>query len=299
MFAAWMVPLSSYGLIPPSRGKRLRPTRIRDGIMKKAICFLLSAMCLVLLASCGGGSASHNDKEHCDNSEQTAPQEEVCVFPNITEKGVDPFLVKSTMLDIPAKGSFYDTIIINKYYDWYEESGEGQGKGCTESEYKYYYDMFNGEIIVERCYGLAKIVKGRDTVLTVEYDENAKITNVTVLSDKFQMENGIHVGMGASDLLKDFDARFVTQNVWSDGGSFLSNYIIIDIPSLPKHMIVFSECNSKITDFMNKRQEESGNDYDFNYVYTLPSELVGNNTVSKIKVRSTAFDCYYKYYKEF
>ena len=137
------------------------------------------------------------------------------------------------------------------------------------------------------------------TIMTIDYDEKATITKISVLSDKFQMDNGLHVGMGASELLSGYNAKFVTQNEWEDGGSFLSKNIIVDIPSLSKHIIVITECNSKIADFMNKKQQESGNDYDFNYLYKLPSELVNDNVVSQIKIRNTAFDCYYEYYKEF
>ena len=135
--------------------------------------------------------------------------------------------------------------------------------------------------------------------MTIDYDEKATITKISVLSDKFQMDNGLHVGMAAPELLNDYKANFVTQNEWEDGGSFLSKNIIVDIPSLSKHIIVITECNSKIADFMNKKQQESGNDYDFSYLYKLPSELVKDNVISQIKIRNSTFDCYYEFYKEF
>lgn len=237
-----------------------------------------------------------------ESSNPEAVQEEEIAeitYPKITERGVEPFIINSSLLEIPSKGSFYDTIFINKYYDWCEKEGECGGKHCTESEYKRVYNEFNGNILVTRCYGIATIVKDRDTLMIIDYDENASITNITIMSDKFQMDNGLHVGMGATELLKGYNAYFVTQNEWHDGGTSLSNNIIVDIPSLPKHIIVISECNSKVTNYMNKKREEDGNYYDFNYLYTLPSEIVNDNVVSKIKIRNTVFDCYYEYYKEF
>ena len=166
-------------------------------------------------------------KSHSPNTIQEEAVQKT--YPAITTKGVEPFIVGSSMLDIPAKGSFYDTIILIKYYDWCEKCGEMSGKQCTETEYKAIYNDFNGDILVEKCYGVAMIIKDRDTIMTIDYDENAKITAVTVLSDMFQMENGIHVGMGASDLLKDFDARFVTQNDGVDGHTFLSDIYYYDV----------------------------------------------------------------------
>lgn len=264
----------------------MRPTRIRVNGMKKSLLLFALLISSIALIS-------------CNNSGQNGTKEEACVFPTITEQGVEPFFINSSLLDIPSKGSFYDTIIINKYYDWCEKDGECSGSHRSEIEYKRDYDEYNGAILVTRCYGIAKILKDRDTIMMIDYDEKATITNITILSDKFQMDNGLHVGMGAPELLKDYNAKFVTQNEWCDGGTSLSKNIIVDIPSLPKHIIVITECTSKIADFMDKKQQESGNYYDFNYLYTLPSEIANDNVVSKIKIRNTPFDCYDEYSKEF
>ena len=263
---------------------KLRPIRIRVTNMKKAL-LLLAFLPLVAFVS-------------CKKTNTNATQEEVCVFPNITEQGVEPFFVGASLLDIPASGSFYDKIVIHKYYD--VSYIECRDTRCPEDEYKRLCNKFGADAIhVDKCFGEAEIIKDGDTIITIDYDDNAQITNVSILSDKFKMGNGIHVGMGASDLLKNFDARFVTQNEWFDGSTYLSSNIVIDIPSLPKHIVVFSECNKIIADFMNKKEEESNNNYDFNFIYKLPSELVSGNTVSKIKICNNVFDCYYKYYKEF
>ena len=250
--------------------------------MKKLL-LLLACLPVVALISCNKSTPS---------STPNSTQEEVCIIPNITERGVEPFFVGSSLLEVPSKGSFYDTIVLNKLYDWYEVGGEMQGERYTETEYKRFCKEFGSEFLETKCYGFAKIIKDGDTIMTIDYDENAQITDITVLSDMLKMENGIHVGMGASDLLKDYGARFVTQTDWHDGHSSLSDHIIIDVPSVPKRITVFSECNTNISDFMNKKMEKSGNYVDFNYVYTLPSGLVHSNTVSKIKISNTAFDCY-------
>ena len=271
----------------------MHPTRIRVNSMKKSLLlFALLISCLALVSCNNSGQNA--------TKEESIVKEEACVFPTITERGVEPFFIKSSLLDIPSKGTFYDTIFLQKLYDWSEESGEIHGIGTTESEYQQACAEFkDNNIQLIRCYGDAKVVKGGDTIMIIDYDEKATITKITVLSDKFQMGNGLHVGIGASKLLNDYNANFVTQNEWFDGGSSLSNNIIVDIPSLPKNIIVITECNSKIADFMNKKQQESGNDYDFSYLYKLPSELVKDNVVSQIKIRNTAFDCYYEFYKEF
>ncbi len=237
----------------------------------KKIMLLLAFLPMVVLIS-------------CNNSDTNASQEENSVIPNITDRGVEPFFVGSSLLDISPKGSFYDTIILNKLFDWCETCGEMSGQGATEIEYLKIYHQFNGDIRIVRCYGVANVIKDGDTVMTIDYDENAQITEIAILSDMFKTENGIHVGMGASDLLKDFDARFTTQNDWFDGHSFLSEYLIVNVPSLPKHILLQSECTDEIGAFMSKKQEESGNEWDFDYECTLPSELVNNNTVSKIMI---------------
>lgn len=234
----------------------------------------------------------------CNNSGQKVA-EETCDIPIITEQGVEPFVLGASLLDIPAQGDFYNSVIINTFYDWFEKEGEMSGQHCTESEYKEAYEMTNGGILIEKKYGVAEILKDGDTIMTIDYDGNMLITNITIWSNLFQMKNGIHVGMEALDLIKNYDAHFVTQNEWQDGGTNLSNNLIIDVPSLPKHIIVFSEINSKIEDYMSKQMEQSGNYYDFNYVYKLPSELINNNVVSKIKIRNTDFDCYDEFNKEF
>ena len=247
--------------------------------MKKLL-LLLACLPVVALISCNKSTPSSTP-----NSTPNSTQEEVCIIPNITERGVEPFFVGSSLLDIPSRGSFYDTIIIEKLYDFYEDGGEIHGERYTETEYKRFCNEFGRDFLVTTCYGFAIIIKDGDTIMTIDYDDNAQITDITVLSDMLKMENGIHVGMGASDLLKDYAARFVTQNDWEDGHTFLSDNIIIDVPSIPKHITVFSECNTKISDYMNKKMEESGNYWDFDYEFTLPSGLVNNNTVSKITIR--------------
>ncbi len=272
--------------------------------MKKSLLLFAVVIHCLALVSCNNSSQKStkedNNSDQKATKEEASVKEETCVFPTITEQGVEPFFINSSLLDIPSKGSFYDTIFLQKLYDWSEESGEIHGTRTTESEYQRACTEFkDNNIQLIRCYGDAKIVKGGDTIMTIDYDEKATITKVTLLSDNFQMVNGLHVGMAAPELLNDYKANFVTQNEWFDGGSSLSNNIIVDIPSLPKNIIVITECNSKIADFMNKKQQESGNDYDFSYLYKLPSELVNDNVVSQIKIRNSAFDCYYEFYKEF
>ena len=254
--------------------------------MKKTLLMLSLLFSIVALVS-------------CNNSNQDTVLNNKSNVPSITEKGMEPFTLGASLIDIPAQGDFYNSVIINTFYDWCEKEGEMSGKQSTESEYKEACKMTNGNIMIEKKYGVAEILKDGDTIMTIDYDGDMLITNITIWSSLFQMENGIHVGMEAPDLIKNYDAHFVTQNEWQDGGTYLSKNVIIDIPSLPKHIIIFSECNSKIEDYMRKQMEQSGNYNDFNYVYKLPSELINNNVVSKIKIRNTDFDCYEKYNKDF
>lgn len=267
------------------------PTRIRDKSMKKLSVFSL-ILSTIMLFSCKG-------------TNQDAPQEVIDTvppIPYITEKGIEPFVLGASLYDIPVKGSFYDTIILEKLYDWYEYCGEGAGKGYSEDDFKSYNRnktlkelIDDEEIIVSRCYAVARILKDKDTLIKAEINaEDAKICSIDILSSLFQLENGIHVGMGAPELVNKYNAIFMGQNEYAEEYKSLSSTVLINIPSLPKNITVYSYCEGGVYEtlhnYFSKKvekaisSEEIYYDGQYDYEEKIPTDIAKGITVTSISI---------------
>ena len=221
--------------------------------MKK---YLLLFIAVTLLASCGTGN---NGKE-----------EQEVAYPEITENGVEPFLIGESFLDIQPQGTYYDTIVVEKRYRG--SAGEAVYDNVPESELQSIYDLWGKDWCDLTSYGLAKIIKDEDTLMLVKFDDNGRIFTIEVLSDRIQLPNGVHVGLTAAEMFHKYNARFISpaplQTEMFDEMQF-------DIPDLPKDIYLMAypedrfEIGKKGTELVAP-------------LYTIPLEAVEGNSVRSI-----------------
>ena len=141
----------------------------------------------------------------CNNSNTNTTQEEVCVFPNITEKGVEPFLIGSSLFDIPLKGAYYDTITLEKQIAIPMDEGLWI---ITEEEYDEMMKKYpNNELSDVKVTMYANVKKNANTLLYLKCGKDANIEGITVLSDNFKTDNGLHVGITTEELISNYNAK--------------------------------------------------------------------------------------------
>ena len=100
--------------------------------------------------------------------------------------------VASSMYDIPGKGSFYDTILLEKRYNAFEECGEIHFNDLSEEELLKIKKEW-GDILLVESYGNAYVMKDNDALIKIVYDDHKVILSIEVLSEQIEMQNGIHV----------------------------------------------------------------------------------------------------------
>ena len=217
-------------------------------IMKKYILLFLVA---IVLASCG-------------------TEKKEVVYPEITEKGVEPFLLGESFLNIQPQGAFYDTILVEKRYRG--SAGEAVYDNILESELQSIYDLWGKEWCDLTSFGLAKIIKDEDTLMLVKFDENDRIFTIEVLSDRIQLPNGVHVGLTATEMFNQYNARFISP---APLRTEMFEEMQFDIPDLPRdiYLIAFPEDRFEIT----KKGTEL-----VAPLYSIPLEAVKGNSVERI-----------------
>lgn len=209
-------------------------------------------------------------------------------YPDITAQGVEPFLLGTSMFDIPIKGGFYDTILIEKRYNAFEEFGELHSNGMTEKELLEFKKEWEGVAFIVESYGYACVMKDKDTLIKVDYDENAVIYSIEVFSEQIKMQNGVHVGLSALELFEKYNALFITPSSFNT--ELLENkvgdkYTTFRLPHQPTNISV-KAVGDKI-DFEYKEQyekklmeQEIYEDFD-----TLPLEAVKGSSVRSILIQ--------------
>ena len=161
----------------------------------------------------------------------------ISVIPTITENGVEPFLLDQSILNIPPKGKFYDTILLNKYYgvtmgDHYVE--------IEESEIEEYYRNFGSDYFEpESIIGTATVLSEGDTLMVVTYDELGVINKIEVYSSKLKISNGICIGLSSSELFSKYQAVFLTTDGFA-GESWQAYYV----PGLTENITLYAYRNN-------------------------------------------------------
>ncbi len=240
--------------------------------IKEIIALLCVANMAMVAASCENRTQK-NTNDSDNDSLQQIQEESVQVGPTtITENGVGPFMLDSSFLDIPPKGSFYDTILLSRFYT----ALMGDHEICiAEKELKKYpYADIDG------YYGIGAVMRGRDTLLVVEYDEQATIYRVEILSEIFKLSNGVHVGLYSTEMFKKHNARFLSTDFFAGEG-----FMCYDIPNLSNNITILANVEDRYYDgvFFNSGERiaeiEAGP-----IITSIPLDSVKNNYVKSIVV---------------
>lgn len=231
------------------------------------------------------------------NQESTLPEEPENVIPTITGNGVEPFVLDSSIMNIPPKGKFYDTILLSKHYgvvkgDHYELIDE------TEIE-DYYRTMGSDYFKPDDIIGTAIVLFEKDTLLIVTYDESGIINHLEIFSNKLQLDNGIHTGLSSSEMFSKYNADFLTTDCFSG-----ESWQVFYVPSLSRNITLFAFNNSvdgtewynnKIVDyepdqsvFKCVKEEKNGN----SALYKVPLDYVRDCSVKKIDVKSNGYEMF-------
>lgn len=222
------------------------------------------------------------------SSDSEAVQEEAVqiAYPDITAQGVKPFFVGSSMYDIPAKGDFYDTILLEKRYNAFEECGELHSNGMTEKELLEFKKNWEGVTLIVESYGYAFVMKDNDTLIKMDFDENAVIHSIEVFSEQIKIQNGVRVGLSASEMFEKYNALFITPSSFNTElleNDEDDNYTTFELPHQPTNISVKAV---REIDFEYKEQYENRlmeqevyEDFD-----TLPLEAVKGSSVRSILI---------------
>lgn len=253
--------------------KKRKPTWVWTLII---VASLLIVGGIVIL--CFTGKSSDSDIVQVEETSQVS-------FPNITAQGVEPFVVGSSMYDIPAKGAFYDTILLEKRYNAYME-GLTCGINISEEELQKLKKEYSWTTLEVEAFGFAFVEKDSDTLIKIDYDENAIIQSIEVLSAQFKMQNGVCVGLSATEMIEKHNAQFVTPSSYNSelGENGLGDDATFELPHQPKSISV-KAVYEKI-DFVYKEQYESRlmETIGFCAYDTLPLEAVKGSSVRSIVI---------------
>lgn len=203
-------------------------------------------------------------------------------YPNITAQGVEPFLLGSSMYDIPGKGSFYDTILLEKRYNAFEECGEIHFNDLSEEELLKIKKEW-GDILLVESYGNAYVMKDNDALIKIVYDDHKGILSIEVLSEQIDMQNGIHVGLSATEMMGNYNAQFIAVSPYNSelGENGKGDDMEFVIPGMSRNISImaFSEDYSDYISRLNETREIPNFDYD-----TLPLDVVKGNSVRIIRI---------------
>lgn len=211
----------------------------------------------------------------CNNSSQNAT-EEASAFPIITEQGVEPFMLGSSMFDIPAKGSFYDTLLLEKHYSAFAYSK--LYNDLSENQVQEYRKEWGDNFEVLKCVGVATVVKDYDTIMTINYTEEGVITSIEVLSNRIQLENRVHVGLSATEMFNTYKACYISPGLGSIDNFGLGKQQFY-YPNLPKDIYIMAS-TTKHPEYMEmKGSEVTVKD---RFYYSIPLEEVKGDSVRSI-----------------
>lgn len=257
----------------PLREKKRIPTWLSVLIITGSI-IMIGGIVLLFI----DGKSSDNNVNQ-DSIQETETVE--ITYPNITVQGIEPFLMGSSMFDISTKGSYYDTIILEKRYSAWIDGGFDFHSDMNEEELRQYKKEYNQQGItpIIESYGCALVIKNGDTLMKVFYDDKALVHTIEVYSTHIQMENGIHVGMSSQEMYEKHNAKcMIPYDTFAFECGF-GDDVIYKIPDNPKNISIKAHYNGKY----HKYIEDKGLPYREEY-YPLPLELVKDNSVRSIEI---------------
>ncbi len=254
--------IDNAGLSLPPKEKKRMPTWL----------LVLIILCSVLLIG-GIVFLCFNGK----SEESAAPvTEQEIPIPNITEQGVEPFLLGLSMFDIPVKGSFYDTLLLEKRYSAFAYSTSYDD--LTESQVQDFKKEWGDNFEVTGCVGVAKVVKGSDTIMTINFTEEGVITSIEVLTNSIQLENGVHVGLSATEMFNTYKACYISPGLGSldNFGYGKQQFYYTDLPN----DIYIMASTSKAVAFL----ESNGSEVTVRdrFYFSIPLENVKDDSVRSI-----------------
>lgn len=146
---------------------------------------------------------------------------EPIVLPNISDKGVEPFLLGTNMRTIPQKGNYYDTILYTfkyhvkgsldtEHFEWDEHQME-EYRASIKSGETFYNDISIDEYSIESAQSLGYVMLGSDTLMVVTCNSDWNIECIKIVSDKFCFENGVHVGLSSEEMNKKYNAEYICE----------------------------------------------------------------------------------------
>lgn len=256
------------------KGKKRMPTWLLALIIEGSLLLLIGGIVVLFV----NGNTSEN------TTIQDSIQEEKIadiVYPNITEKGVEPFLFGTSMFDISTKGNYYDTIILEKRYSAYIDGGFYCGSDMNEEELLKLKKEYRKEgiTLIVKSYGYTCVLQDSDTLIKVYYDDKALVRGMEVRSKHIQMENGIHVGMSAQEMYEKYNAKCkIPYDTYAFECGF-GDDIIFEIPDNPKNISIKAHYDEKYHKYLENRGFDFREEY-----YPLPLELVKDNSVRSIEI---------------
>lgn len=196
--------------------------------------------------------------------------------PNITEQGVEPFLLGSSMFEIPVKGSFYDTLLLEKRYSAFAYSTSYND--LSESQVQEYKKEWGEKFEILGCVGVAKAIKGMDTIMTINYTEDGEITSVEVFSNRIQLANGVHVGLSATEMFNTYNACYISPGLGSlDNFGWGKQQFYF--PDLPKDIYIMASISKDPMTLESKGSDVTVKD---RFYFSIPLEEVTGDSVRSI-----------------
>ena len=260
--------------------------------MKRALktnMLLLSMAIATFMASCESVINSKSSPSETKEEEEIRMEESSSVFPPITEKGVAPFFLDGSFLNIPPRGEYYDNIVLNRYY----EVVEGDHViNITEDELDEYYGDFGSFSDVLEFHGTGVVMQGVDTVLIVTYNKEGVISIVEVFSEKLQLENGIHVGLSSEMMASKYDARFLTTDCFA-GDPRMCYYV----KGLHNNITLLTAENNHIFEDIGGLEPNCGEkiyEYDYTPVYQIPMYRVKEDYLASIVIMKNGWNVFHQ-----
>ena len=243
---------------------------------KKMPSWLLALIIVVVLILIGNIVVyCFNDKISGSDAVQGEEVAQI-TYPNITERGVEPFLLGTSMFNIPAKGAFYDTILLEKLYSAFAYSKLFED--MTESQLQDLKKEWGDEVEVLGSVGIAKVIKESDTIMIIHISDDGVIKNIEVLSNKFQLVNGVHVGLSSTEMFNTYKACYISPGLGSFDhfGIGKQQFHYTDLP----HDIYIMASASKHPGYLeSKGTEVTVKDV---FYFSIPFEEVKNDSVRSI-----------------
>jgi len=246
---------------------------------------LLFVMALAtFMVSCESLTNKKNNSNEIADAEKT--EKTTINYPVITEKGVEPFFLDASFLNISPQGDYYDNIILNRFYSVI--MGD-HVIDISDSELNDYYDDFGSDSEVLGFYGTGIVVLGNDTLLIATYDEDGIIYEVEIYSEKLRFENGIQVGLSSEIMASKYNASFLTTDYFAGEA-----WMCYCVNGLPKNIILWAT-NCDVFDSFDgpagfPTSGEVIKDYDCFFKYKVPMDKVKDGRVASICIKKKEYE---------